>query len=308
MNGPLHLDSGQGIADLVVLGSQVHPGTVPEFFGTQVKLFMHFCVRGRRTASPQQARETFPITFFFGTTMQRTLLVILMMAVSIISAQAITLEEILTKYYEAKGGLKTMKALTSMRSTGTMSMSMMGGIEMKIKQSIRRGNRMRAETEVQGMNIVIGFDGEKAWMVNPMMGTEPQVMDADQSAEYAMQADLDGELVDWKDKGHAVEYIGTADVDGSTAYKVKLTTKKGDVRMYFLDAITFLELKVDSKSEQMGQAVDMETVMSNFQEVAGIQMPHQIETRSGGQVVMTMTIDKIEPNVTLEDSLFALPK
>jgi outer membrane lipoprotein-sorting protein len=58
----------------------------------------------------------------------------------------------------------------------------------------------------------------------------------------------------------------------------------------------------------MGQAVDMETVMSNFQEVAGIQMPHQIETRSGGQVIMTMTIDKIEPNVTLEDSLFALPK
>lgn len=240
--------------------------------------------------------------------MYRMLLAVVMIVVSAMTSHAITLDEIIAKNIEAKGGMTAMKALQSMRSTGTMTMSMMGGMEMKIKQMIKRSNLMRAETEVQGMNVVIGYDGKKAWMVNPMMGAEPQIMDEAQSAEYAMQADIDGELVDWKAKGHTAEYVGTGDVDGSTAYKVKLTTKSGEVRMYYIDAVTFLDLKVESKTEQMGQQMDVEVVMSNYQEVAGLQMPHQIDTRSGGQTMMSLTIEKIEPNVQLDDALFALPK
>lgn len=240
--------------------------------------------------------------------MHRILILLATVITATMSLQAITLDEILAKNIEAKGGRAAMKAITSLRSTGTMSMAMMQGMEMKITQVIKRGNLMRAETEVQGMSIVIGYDGKQAWMKNPMMGNEPQVMDESQSSEYAMQADLDGELVDWKEKGHTAEYVGTGDVDGSTAYKVKLTTKKGDVRMYFIDAVTFLELKVESKTEQMGQVMDVETIMSDFQDVAGVQMPHQIETRSSGQTVMSMTMDKIEANVAVDNSLFALPK
>ena len=261
---------------------------------------------------PRKSRQTILNTILntFDTElmMHRILLLIATVITATVSLHAITLEEILAKNIEAKGGRAAMKAITSLRSTGTMSMAMMGGMEMKITQMVKRGNLMRAETEVQGMNVVIGYDGTQAWMKNPMMGNEPQVMDAEQSAEYAMQADLDGELVDWKDKGHTAEYVGTGDVDGSTAYKVKLTTKSGDVRMYFIDAVTFLELKIEAKSEQMGQVMDVETVISNYQEVAGVQMPHQIETRSGGQTIMSMTMDKIEANVALDNAMFALPK
>ena len=38
-----------------------------------------------------------------------------------------------------------------------------------------------------------------------------------------MQADIDGPLVDWKSKGHKVEYLGTEDMDGTQAHKLKVT-------------------------------------------------------------------------------------
>lgn len=239
--------------------------------------------------------------------MRRIAALALVAIIATIGAKAITLDEIIEKNIEAKGGRKAMQALKSMRSKGTITLGGMG-MEMEFTQMIKRERGMRIESAFQGTQFVLGYDGKSAWMINPMMGPEPQTMGEEESSEYAMQADIDGELVDWKSKGHTAEYVGTGDVDGSTAYKVKLTTKKGDVRMYYIDAVTFLELRIDAKSSQMGQTIETETVFSNFQDVSGVQMAHQIDTRSGGQTVSSIVVKSIEPNVQLDDALFAMPK
>lgn len=239
--------------------------------------------------------------------MRRFAVLALVAIIATIGAKAITLDEILEKNIDAKGGRKAMKSLTSMRSKGTVTIAAMG-MEMEFTQMFKRDRKLRIESMVQGMQFVIGYDGKTAWMLNPMMGPDAQAMDEEQTAEYAMQADVDGELVDWKTKGHTVEYVGTGDVDGSTAYKVKLTTKKGDVRMYYIDAVTFLELKVEGKSSQMGETIETETSFSNYQEVNGIQMAHQIDTHANGQAVSSVVIKSVETNVPLDDALFTMPK
>ena len=64
------------------------------------------------------------------------------------------------------------------------------------------------------------------------------------------EAEIDGPLVDWKAKGSTVEYLGTEDVDGTLAHKLKVVRKNGDVSFVYLDPDHFLEIpNPDSANE-----------------------------------------------------------
>ncbi len=64
-----------------------------------------------------------------------------------------------------------------------------------------------------------GFDGREAWRFDPFGGRREAVRSsADEARAAAQDADLDGALVDWKAKGHRVDYLGTEDVEGKQHY------------------------------------------------------------------------------------------
>jgi hypothetical protein len=53
------------------------------------------------------------------------------------------------------------------------------------------------------------------------VGRTQEKMSADDTKSLMEDADIDGPLVDWKAKGSTVEYLGTEDVDGTQAHKLK---------------------------------------------------------------------------------------
>jgi outer membrane lipoprotein-sorting protein len=224
-----------------------------------------------------------------------------------VPASAQTLDEILAKNLKAKGGLDKLKAVTTLRMTGTMTVG--PGMEAPFVMEQKRPNLMRMEFTLQGMTGIQAYDGKVGWQLMPFSGrkdAEPLPEDALKQIEE--QADFDGPLVDYKAKGHTVELVGKEKLEGSDAYKLKLTLKNGDVRYIYLDADQFLEVRTEGKTKIRGTDVEGESTIGDYKEVGGLMIPHAVESgQKGSPQKMKMTIQKVELGVSMDDARFKMP-
>ncbi len=224
------------------------------------------------------------------------------------AAWAQTADEIIAKNIEAKGGLDKLKGVQTMRISGKM---MMGpGMEAPMVIEMARPKKMRMEFTFQGMTGIQAYNGSTGWMVMPFMGkTEPEPIPEDALKQFEEQADIDGALVDYKAKGNQVEFLGKGDVEGTPAYKLKVTKKNGDISTLYLDADSYLEIKAEGKTNIQGQDIEGETTFGDYKEVGGLVMAHSIQSKvKGGQGPgQTITFEKIEINPELAASRFEMP-
>jgi outer membrane lipoprotein-sorting protein len=141
------------------------------------------------------------------------------------------------------------------------------------------------------------------------MGTgQPQALPAEAAKELADQADLDGPLVDHETKGHQVELLGKETVGGADAYKLKVTRKGGAVEFYFLDATSYLPVRVEAKRTIRGMEIEGESAVSDYREAGGFLWPHSIENGAKGRPEkQTLKFEKIETNPVLDDARFRMP-
>jgi outer membrane lipoprotein-sorting protein len=216
-----------------------------------------------------------------------------------------TADELIEKNIKAHGGEK-MKAMKSVRMTGNMKM---GPIEAPFTISKSRPENVRMEFTVQGMTGMQAYDGSTGWMVMPFMGKkDPEKMAGDELDSIKEEADFDGPMVDYKAKGNKVEYLGKVEVEGTPAYKLKLTRKNGNEETVYLDADNYLEIKTEGKRKIQGQESETETTIGNYKEVDGVLFATQIENHiKGRDGAQTFTIDKIEVNPAIDASTFAMP-
>jgi outer membrane lipoprotein-sorting protein len=219
------------------------------------------------------------------------------------------LDEVLNNYYEAIGGIEAWEALQTMRMTGSMVMGGMG-VEAPFVVTVMRPNMARIEFTFQGMTGVQAFDGETAWMVMPFMGrTDPEVMPDDMAKDVIERADIDGSLVGWRESGHQVELLGMEETAGTEAYKLEVTKKNGDVEYWFLDAEYFIPIKVEGTAQVQGRTVEFETILSDYKDVGGMMFAHSIEAKpKGAPSGQVITLDQIEVNVDVDDSIFMMPE
>lgn len=225
-------------------------------------------------------------------------------------AQAVTVDELVAKNIEAKGGIEKIKAISSLRLEGRMHYSEGSfSLDLGYAQLQKRGGKYRSETSLQGLTAVMAYDGKDAWQIQPFQGRkDPERMVADQAKNLAQQADIDGPLVDWKAKGHRVDYLGTEDVDGTLAHKLKVALADGDTQYVYLDPNYFLEIRIATLSRMRGVEFEQETEVGNYERVAGVYVPFSIESGPKGQPKnQKITIEKAEANVEIDDALFAFP-
>jgi outer membrane lipoprotein-sorting protein len=227
-------------------------------------------------------------------------------------ASAESLEEILAKNVEVRGGEDAILAVQTTRSTGTMRMggSAAGAIEVPFTAEFKRPNKVRIEFTMQGMTAVQAYDGEVGWSIMPFLGkTEPEEMAEDQLKDIKDQSDFDGILVNYEEKGHTVELMGTEEVDGTPAYKLKVTKENGDVVNLYLDQEYYIEFKADTKREVQGAEVEVSTVFGDYKEVDGLLFAHSMEMSfAGNPAGQVITIETMELDVEIDDDRFAMPE
>lgn len=234
--------------------------------------------------------------------------IVLAAFVAVSPAFAETLDEILDKHWAAQGGKEKIAAVQTAKLTAKQ---IAGPQEVPITMYWKRPNKFRLEINLQGMTGVQAYDGDTAWMVMPFMGkTEPEAMTGDDKKAMDEQSDMiEGPLFNWKAKGHQAELMGKESVEGTEAWKVKLTRKSGEVTYTWLDAESMLAIKQEGKRKRGDQEFEFESSMGDYKEAGGLMFAHSMEQKAkGAPQGATFTIEKIELGVEIPDSMFKMPE
>ena len=132
--------------------------------------------------------------------------VILIALVSACLAEAQTVDEIIAKNIQARGGETKLKSFQTVRRAGTI---MIGDFHLSFVQELKRPGKVREESIIQGMAQVEAYDGKVAWKVNPFEGRkDPDLISEDDRKSLLENGDIDGQLVDYKNKDHHAEMLG----------------------------------------------------------------------------------------------------
>jgi outer membrane lipoprotein-sorting protein len=224
-------------------------------------------------------------------------------------AHAQTVDEIVAKNLQAKGGAEKWGSVSSVKMTGKIAIQ---GQEMPLTTYAKRPNMHRQEISLPDGRIVQAFDGTTAWVINPMMGSNaPQVMPGGLADTMKNSADFDGALINYKAKGHTIELVGKEKLADKDVYHLKVTMKGGQVQHYFLDAESGLELKTSAEVDMgigAGTKQTLDTEMSNYKAEGGITLPHTVKQFVNGKPTVEMTVTAVEFNAALEDAMFRMPK
>lgn len=223
-----------------------------------------------------------------------------------LSAQDLSLDEILNNYYEIMG----LDKLAKVKGIEIKGKSFNQGMEYDFTMITVPPGRYRLEVPIQGQTMVQVYDQGEAWVIAPWTGTlAPKDITGDQLKQMEKQADITGELYNWKEKGSKVELLGKEDMEGSDVYKIKLTDKNGDETIYYIDAENFVILKTENTITMRGEPVKTESSISDYKPVEeGIIMAYSHTDSYNGQVVNTLTIDTVILNPEVDLSIFEKPE
>lgn len=219
-----------------------------------------------------------------------------------------TVDEIVAKNIEAHGGAAKIKAIKTIKETGKIEIG--PGMEAPAVQYQARPNNLRREFTLQGMTAVQAYDGTQAWAIMPFMGKkDPDLMPAEDRDEMIDEADMDGALIDYAQKGNKIESLGKDKLEGTDVYKLKVTLKDGAVQTYYIDTDSNLEIRIDTERTVRGTAHKSTTVIGDYKQIDGIAVPFSMESSDVDhpEQKAKVTMEKIEFNVPVDNKIFPMP-
>jgi len=220
-----------------------------------------------------------------------------------------TADELVSKNIEAKGGLDSIHAIKSLRLSGHMRIQQ-DTVELDYVTLIEPPGSVRYEVTLQGLTQVQAFDGAQAWQINPFQGRkDPEKLSADDAKGMGEDAaDFAGPLVDYKAKGYKLDYLGQEDIDGTEAYKLRVTRTNGDLTTVYLDPDYFLEIRTVNLRIEHGVPVETVVDYGDYEKVAGVFVAFSQESGiKGSSDRQKVQFDEAEANVGLGDGLFHFP-
>jgi len=246
------------------------------------------------------------------------------------NAPRLSAAEIVDRNIAARGGLSAWRSVQTLSWSGKMEAG--GGNQKQLKIAgmpppkpvqtagvqaqlpfvleMKRARKQRLEIQFNGQTAVQVYDGTQGWKLRPFLNrhdVEPYTKV--ELAAAAEQADLDGPLVDYAAKGTRVELEGIDRVEGHPAYRLKLTLKDNHVLHDWVDAQSFLEVKVEGMPRRLdGRVHPVNVFLRDYRSVNGLRIPHVMETVVDG-VARTekIQIDKVEVNPRLAETRFSKP-
>lgn len=210
-----------------------------------------------------------------------------------------TVDEIIAKHIEMMGGKDKIEKLKTVKMTGGMNVQ---GTDVGLTITKSQAVGVRMDLDINGSSNYQLANAKEGWSFMPVMGmADPTKMNEEQFKGFSTQMDVQGALFNYKEKGSTVVLDGTEKVDGSEAYKLKITYKNGESANFFIDKKTSRLVKTSGKTNMQGQDVEIETTFNDYkQNTDGYWFPYAVTNMQG-----TITFDKIETNIPVDEKLFA---
>lgn len=220
-----------------------------------------------------------------------------------------TVDDLVARNIAAKGGAAAIGAIQTIRFEGRMLVNQ-GQIELTYTQTKNRPGKVRADAVLQGMALVQAYDGASGWKISPFGGRkDPEKMSGDEAKSLVEDAEIGGPLVDWKADGKTVTYLGTEDVEGTAAHKLKMVRKNDDITYVYLDPDYFLEIREVTQRTEQGAKVEVETDLGDYEKINGVYFPFSIESGNKGSTdKQKIIIEKAQANIPVDDAIFGFPK
>jgi len=214
-------------------------------------------------------------------------------------------QEILEKSLRATGSPTAIAKIKSRISKGTIAMPAQG-MTLTLEMIQKGPNLMYSKSVIPNiMEVEQGFDGKEGWSKDSIQGirklTGAELKQAKESAALFAEKQLLEDLV-------AAEVLPELK-EGEVTYEiVKATSKGSPPKTLFFDQSTGLLAKMITKmAVGPGGEMTTETVLSDYREVDGIQIPFEMAIKAGPQN-MQMKFTSITHNAEIDDSVFRLKK
>lgn len=226
-----------------------------------------------------------------------------------------TAETLAAKNIEARGGAAALHAITTLKRSGKLLVNG-DSIRLQLLQAQKRGPEngpggpmIRDEASLQGLTVIQAWDGVEGWQINPFQGRKtPERTPPDDNKSLIEDADIDGPLLDWQTKKYTLDYLGTEDVDGTPALKLKVSKPGGDSTVVYLDPDYFLEIRTISQRSEHGVPIETQADFGDYEKLAGVYFPFAIISgKKGSTDVQKIQFDKGEANKDIPDSKFHFP-
>ena len=235
--------------------------------------------------------------------------ILLLIIVTLISSHALaqntpTVDEIVARNIDARGGMAKISAIKTLRATYS---SEEDGKPVLLVELHKRPDKLRRNISTGGAKVVFAYDGATAWQLFSSHKQGPAPAPADLTQELKEEADMDGPLVNYKEKGSTLELVGREKLNGTDVYNLKIILKEGQVRNLYLDAKTFLEAKETGSFQEGGKKIDFVTLFKSYRPIQGVLFPFVVEQTTGDEEAQVTRLQKIEINVPITDSVFTMP-
>jgi hypothetical protein len=228
-----------------------------------------------------------------------TLILTGLLLTAIINSQS--LEEIVKSYTSAMKYDK-LATISSIKMTGKVSAM---GMELPMVMFMKNPNKVKMIYSFNGQDMISVFDGEKGYMINPMMGSsDPVELTGDELKQVQNNNAFKNDLMEYFNSGK-LTLEGEENVNGNAAFKLKVIEGENPVFM-FVDKSSYMIVKTSAKVNQMGNMTDVDSIMSDYTEVEGVVTPKKITQMANGMEAAVITFDSIEVNIPMDDNVFKI--
>ncbi|HEX5869890.1 MAG TPA: hypothetical protein VFY65_05735 [Longimicrobium sp.] len=194
-------------------------------------------------------------------------------------------QEVITRYWNAIGGVQAVSAPQFRRTIGEMTTD---GLTMSVNFIQARPDKMVMRGEIPGLGTVEqGFDGTIGWMVVPGQGA--RLLQGTELEQVQNQAKFDSNLR--FDEYPVVETIGRTEVDGRACWQVRMVTPENDEALgcFGVDDGYLLSISVTAPEQTT-------ITFGGYRPFGALTLPGRTVVTAGGQqVVLTVSSISHDP-------------
>ncbi len=213
-------------------------------------------------------------------------------------------EQVLDKFVDVTGGKQAFEKLNNQVITGSIEF-VEAGIKGTTQEYREMPNKVYRVVELIGVGKTeAGSDGQVAWERSSETG--PRVKAGEEGTTALREASFNAALR-WRELYDKVELVGEETVDDHPCYKISLIPKEGKpvVQCYDKKSGLLLKVAVTSLIPSFGE-VPIESFLSDYRSVDGIQVPYLVRRRVLKQQIVTR-LESVKFNTEITPGRFDLP-
>ena len=227
------------------------------------------------------------------------------------AASAQTADEIVEKHLAAMGGRAALGKIVSRASSGTISVSALGADVSGTIETVNRApnsSRSLIKLDASGFGlatIVIDqrFDGTSGFVLDTFQGDREIAGTQLEGLRSGLFPHL---LLNYKERGIAVELTGRERVGDRDALVLTVRAQSGPPIRQYIDAQSYLLVRQVTTITSQGADAEQTTDFQGYQDVDGVQVPVKLHSTSPTQTA-TIELSSVVHNGPVDEALFAKP-